>query len=317
MKNIYFNKKVFTIVIILIFISVSIQPAFADVSIESFNSELGEITVQFYETDRTYNHTVMLTKEQAEELDNLITDFEIKLNNAYNKIESEAIYKDTVVSLNDYGILPEEMSVERAQRLVTGKEHNPRVVKLFERWYKRNHEKMGDNENILCLIAGNNIDGFDSLIGRRVIIISKSLRNSLMMTLHNLSQKYPKLRDFIYKIVGLIDSLCFKFIQPFKVGFELFFGEKSIKRGVTNYFPCSGEIITLGLNGITHYKGDFYGQLPLLPVLMIHSNIFIEYYYSGAVGYTGISLRLRDPEQFPYYFLLGSALWFKIGEEHP
>jgi hypothetical protein len=73
----------------------------------------------------------------------------------------------------------------------------------------------------------------------------------------------------------------------------------------------------LGLNGITLCKGDFYGQLPLLPVLKIYSNIFIKYFYSGAVGYTGMSLRLRDPERIPYYILLGSALWFKIGEEHP
>ena len=42
----------------------------------------------------------------------------------------------------------------------------------------------------------------------------------------------------------------------------------------------------------------------------------IFYDYSGIVGYTGITLRLQGPE-VEYYFLFGSALWFKIGRGHP
>jgi hypothetical protein len=142
MKNVHLKNSL-VVGIIFLFISVGIQPAFAnDISIKLDNSELVEIKVEFYETDRTYNHTVLLTHEQTEELKNLINDYEIKLENTDNKIETEAIYKNIVVSLNEYGLLPEDMSIEKAQRLVTGKEHNPVVVKLFEGLYKRNQKSI-------------------------------------------------------------------------------------------------------------------------------------------------------------------------------
>jgi len=303
--------------VIVLFVGIGIQPVFADESIESDDSELVEITIEFYEMNRTYNHTVLLTKGQIRELENLINNFEIKLGNADNKIEKEAIYKDTVVLLNDYGLLPKGMSVEKAQRLVTGKEYNPVVVKLFERWYKRNHESMGDNENILCLMIGD-LNGVVSG-ARGIMTILTPLWNFINIGLWDLGEKYPFLEKLCHEVLIKIPEILFLlwFARPFGVGFELFFGRRFVPPiPGEEYGPCSGNIISVGLNGETNNKGIFYGQLPLLPFIGdITSDGNIVYYYSGAVGFTGIKMLLAG--YYMHYIILGSALWFKIGKEHP
>ena len=305
--------------VIVLFIGIGIQPAFADKSIESDNSELAEITIEFYETDRTYNHTVLLTKGQIRELENLINNVEIKLGNADNKIEKEAIYKDTVVLLNDYCLLPKDISVEKAQELVTGKEYNSVVVKLFERWYKRNHESMDDNENILCLIAG---DGFIIHGARGIMTILAPIWNFIYKGLWDLGEKYPFLEKLCHEVLIKIPENLFLLwvARPFGVGFELFFGCKIVSPLSVEYRSCPGDFISIGLNGIISNKGNFYGQLPLLPFIgliydgSVYDNI-INYYYPGAVGFTGIKMLI--PGYYTHYIILGSALWFKIGEEPP
>ena len=303
--------KTLVVGVIVLFIGVGIQPAFAELSIKSDNSELVEITVQFYETDRTYNHTVMLTQEQAEELENLINDFEIKIDNADNKKETEAVYKDTVVSLNEYGILPEGMSIEKAQRLVTGKEYNPVVVRLFERWYIRNHESMDDNENILCLIVGWCFDS--PFASRGIVTITKPIWNFLYKALYDLGESSPLLEIICHDIlIGILEGFFgLWYFRPFGIGFELYFGYKQERDGTEYYIPSHiYDIFSLGLNGIKHYRGDYYGQLPLLPLF--------DCFLSGAVGYTGIKMGFPTSVYYGWnFFLLGSALWFKIGEEHP
>jgi len=311
-------SKTLTISVILLFIGVGIQPAIAINSIEPDNSEHEEITIQFFETDRTYNHTVMLSREQIEELEDLIDDFEIRMDNADNRLETEAIYKDIVVSLNDIGILPESMSIEKAQRLVTGKEHNPVAVRLFERLYERNQGKMGDNENILCSIGGWCISGIGSTRG--IMTITAPIWNYLYKTIFILGEKFPLLEELFHDVlldVLLIPSMVWVY-RPFGVGFELFFGGKYEYPDEIIYFPNSVEISTLGLNGKKTFKGKWYGHLPLSPfIFMIHKGEKkISYGYPGAVGFTGIkipSLGGYGPAQF----LFGSALWVKLGEEPP
>jgi hypothetical protein len=108
--------------VILSFIGVAVHPAMADISVVSDDSELVEITVQFYEINKTYNHTLMLTQQQAEELELLINNTKTVLDAADNSEETETIFKDTVSSLNELNLLTNGMNVEKVQRLVTGKE---------------------------------------------------------------------------------------------------------------------------------------------------------------------------------------------------
>jgi hypothetical protein len=302
-------KRILTTVVILLFIGVGLQSAFAINPIKPDDSELEEITVQFYETDKTYNHTVMLTRGQIVELENLIDDFEIKIDNADNRLETEAIYKDTVVSLNDYGILPDGMSVEKAQRLITGKEHNPVVVSLFERWYNRNHKSMGHNENVLCFIGGYSSN---SVPVRGIFTIITPIWNFLVKTFNKLGKIGPIFEEIFHEI--LISSMIMlnelMALQPFGIGFELLFGDELN----SEYTPSHVEINTLGLNGKKTFNGEMYGQLPLPPfILPYHTSL---YCFPGAIGFTGI--KILDITHYSNIIVyLGSALWVKLGEEPP
>ena len=81
-------KKSLIIGIIVLFLGVAVQPGIiADVSIKSDNSDLEEITIQFYESDRSSNHTILLTKEQVDELENRVVKLEKKMLLTRSKIE--------------------------------------------------------------------------------------------------------------------------------------------------------------------------------------------------------------------------------------
>lgn len=56
MKNVHFNNIVFTISIIVMFISVGIQPAFAEISIQSYNSAVNPapISKEIYENSNCF-----------------------------------------------------------------------------------------------------------------------------------------------------------------------------------------------------------------------------------------------------------------------
>ena len=288
--------KLLVVGVIVLFIGVAVQPAIADVSIEPDNSELVEITVQFYEVDRTYNHTVLLTKEQVRELENLINNFEIKLDRSDNKIETEAIYKDAVVSLNDYGILPEDMSVDKAQRLVTGKELNTRFIRFFERWYSKNPKSLDDNENILCLIAGKSSQtAFFAPIGRILMVCFEYLPYFLLSPI------------FYFILIGTWIWT----IKPLSFGYEIGLGKMvEIPPGEPDYYPSKGWVNTIGLGGLKKWNGSFYGQLPLSK-FFIYWGLFDEF-YPGVFGFIGIKIGLITTSSY-----FGFALRVKIGEKHP
>jgi len=313
------HKKIITAIgITILFLGIGIQPAFAINPNEPNDSKLEEITIEFYETDKTYEHTVMLTREQIKELKNLIDDFEIKIDNADNKIETEAIYKDTVVSLNDIGILPEGMTVEKAKRLVTGKEHNLAVVKIFKGLYKKNYEKIGDNENIICLVGGWGIN--DMFFTRGIMTVLTPIWNSLYKTIYDLGKIGPLFELFVYEILlNFFDiPLSIRALRPFGVGYELFFGRKAVSPDTTRYTPCPVEINSSGLNGKITFNGDMYGQIPQLPIISdinTHDGT-ISYGYPGIIGFTGVHLIFPSMWGVNIFFL-GSALWVKLGEEHP
>jgi len=88
----------------------------------------------------------MLTQEQVDELDNHFDNFKVKLDNAITKGDTVEIYNDMVISLDEFGLLPDYMTVDEAQQLVTGKNYplfNSNIVSaLFE------------NSNFFCLISG-------------------------------------------------------------------------------------------------------------------------------------------------------------------
>ena len=301
-------KNGLVMVVILLFIGVAFQPVIiADVSIEYDDSELVEITIEIFEVNRVQKYTVILTQKQAEELENLINNFEIELDSADSIDETEAIFKDTVVSLNKLGLLLGGMSVEEAQRLVTGEEQNPRIVKLFERYYSKNQKSLDIDRNFLCLIAGDTsntvfIGPFALLFGLHGPLLF--VRNFAFFEW--LKNNNPDFWSWWSVNFGNFHSILLFFrmffwiafgaglnFLPLKIGAYMFYGWYTPSFDPweeSEWIPAKGWIITNGLSGKKQWTGSFFGDV---------------------LGFTGIKI-YRDLFDF---FYLGSALLVRIEEE--
>jgi hypothetical protein len=289
--------KTLVVGVIILFIGVGVQPVFAVKTIETYDTELEEITIQFYETDRTYNHTILLTKEQVKELENIFNSVRSSLDNADSPIEIEVIYDNAVVSLDNLGLLPDEMNIEYTQRLVKGKTQNPTIVNTFKRW-SNSKGSMDANENFNCYISGSATETyFQSPIGT----ISWGLMNMIweFFARFEYFREYfifPILSFFSFPLIFLMPVLWLA--NPIPFGYRIGYGAKYSTPDGNEKRPAKGWVHTEGDNGTKDWEGSFYGNLPKPQFAGL-----LSLCYTGTIGYTGIKY-IDD------YF--GYALWVKI-----
>lgn len=301
--------------------------------LEQVDSELFEITVQICELDSIQNYTILITHQQLEELNNLIDNVENQLDNANSIEECKSIYESAVLSLNNIGVLPDELSVEEYQQLVTDINGNQRLLDLINRL---NKQVSGNDyaENFLCLIAGQTnytfiigpsaiasiILGFGAFLG--IILMTASLEG-LDLFFH-----YTKIGKFLYErnpnliesimstiygafLITAFSSVILSFmphLQPFKMISFIGLGVQTGNPDWHNvrHYPANGWLFTIGINGIQYSEGPFYGQLSeflILPLELV--------YYIGVLGFTGIKIGtiLTDT------FYIGTALKVAIGPD--
>ncbi|PNX46208.1 MAG: hypothetical protein BV459_06880, partial [Thermoplasmata archaeon M11B2D] len=114
-------KEIFVLGVILLFIGVAVAPSInQSVVTASREDDLVDVTTHACGIHGYNDTTVKLTREQYKNLEEYLVEFRAKLNQTTSREEAVPIFKDAVVELDTYGLLPEGMSVKLAQRLVTG-----------------------------------------------------------------------------------------------------------------------------------------------------------------------------------------------------
>ena len=132
-------SKCLAVGIILLFIGIAVTPSINHGVVKaSQDNDLVGVTTQACGIKGYGDTTVKLTREQYQNLEQYLVEFRAKLNQTMTRAEAVPIFKEAVVELNKYGLLPKGMSVERAQRLVTGQ-----------------YQKLALRGNYLCLVTGN------------------------------------------------------------------------------------------------------------------------------------------------------------------
>jgi hypothetical protein len=111
-----------------------------------------EVTTQACGIKGYGNIPVKLTREQYQNLEQYLVEFRARLNQTSTRDEAIPIFKDAVVELDKYGLLPKGMRVSQAQRLVT----------LGDRIYfmgNRMKTSLEDSLNVFCFFAaiGDNV----------------------------------------------------------------------------------------------------------------------------------------------------------------
>jgi hypothetical protein len=147
-------RKCLAVGIILLFVGVAIAPSInVNIVKASNDNDLVEITTQACGIKGFGNTTVKLTRQQYQNLEQYLVGFRARLNQTTTREEAIPIFKETVVELNKYELLPKGMSVQKAEKLVTGEYLNKKIMNALELFAKKN---MFLNEaNYLCLTVGH------------------------------------------------------------------------------------------------------------------------------------------------------------------
>ena len=284
-------KKLLVVGVIGLFLGLACAPSInANVSKES---ELVEITTEVCGLGGR-KYTVQLTKEKAEEVDRLFENIRDKLNTTDSREEAEEIFKEAVMELDKYGLLG-ELSVEQANRLVTGGLLKKMEKRLLYRIYDKNLLKLEDNENVFCLIAGQT--AYSTVENYRIRFWTNILT-------YILEKEYYDIVGFFRSI--LIIHILFLQAFPLTLGGIIGFGmHKYIPFNIYYHIPAEGWIQTIGLNGIKGWNGSFWGILPIQSLY----NHPTQKWYPGVLHFTG--LNIFNPKDSKH-FILGSSLWVKI-----
>jgi hypothetical protein len=266
-------NKSLAIGVILLFIGIAVAPSINQSVVKaSTDNDLVEVTSQACGIKGYGNTTVKLTRQQYNDLEQYLVEFRARLNQTTTREEAIPIFKEAVVELNKYGLLPKGMNVERAQRLVTGSYFNQQILNKLSTTVYRN-QNFQNKSNLLCLIAGS-LDGgsFEQPLPRLILTLIINYIGGYLFII--------ALIVLYYAFTYFIDKL------PFSIHSLIFTGDLDWTHG---------WLITIGLLGIKTCDGYFTGTLP---------SIF--FYELLARGFTGIKLGFNG--EYSYQFFMGTAL---------
>ena len=98
--------------------------------------------------------TVRLTARNYQDLQQYLADFRTKLNQTKTTVEAAQVFDEAVIKFNQFGLLPQGMSVTEAQHIVHRREFN----NLLQNSQRKTTS--GGLVNILCLITGQSTHTF-------------------------------------------------------------------------------------------------------------------------------------------------------------
>ena len=263
-------KKGLVVSVIFLFIGVAIAPSInTSVVKASDDDDLVEVTTQACGIKGYGNTTVKLTREQYRNLEQYLVEFRARLNQTSTRDEAVPIFKEAVVELNKYGLLPKGMSVERALKVITGVYNNKNIMKVQETLLRSHLLTQEDMSNDFCLIAGQTT-------------------NTLIQPILNYFTQIPLLTIEVIPIIllfvlfaagwiiGGTDTIIFTILFgllyiPFTIPLVcyLLYMKYSCERqkiliGADLYlFNSTGWVDTIGLTGKKSINGSLRGQIPL------------------------------------------------------
>ena len=307
-KSLYKKDLVFGI--IALFVGVVLAPAItaivplSDITSprisenKELSNDLVEITVQVGNKD----HKVMLTPDQANELENLIDRTKTQLDTATTIEETSCIFNDTVVSLFDLSMLPDGLSIEEVQQLVNGMELDSRIIKKLGGLFKINQGTLDVEQNFLCLISGQT---YNSNILRRHIVVA---------LIFSLIPLFAILGELLGEPALFLLPIYYSLYKPIAFGSRISFGHYGKGSFGWRKTPAHGWLHSIGLNGIKKWNGSFYGKIPI-PYGLLISLALQSFFYTGITGFTGINIQTDQQNNEDFY--LGAALWVNIGYDPP
>jgi len=260
------TRKCLAVGIILLFVGIALAPSFnQSVVTASTDDDLVEVTTKACGIKGYGNTTVKLNKEQYQKLKQYLLVFRARLNQTSTREEAVPIFKEAVVELDKYRLLPKGMSVEQAQYFVTGKSHNMRINQLIRDTLKK--KNLNDSVNILCLITGHSTYTEIVTLFQMVLLFGYLKILSYMVNL--------PLPIYLFIVIVLLDITMVFFALDYLLPMVLL-SDIYIHGG-----DCS--LFSLGLGGYKNWVGNFSGYIHGFTgfKLLLDLETPIEFFYIG------------------------------------
>jgi hypothetical protein len=326
-------KRGFIVSVIILFIGITVAPSINfSVVKASTDDDLVEVTTQAYGIKGYGNTTVKLTREQYNNLEEYLVEFRARLNQTSTREEAIPIFKDAVVELDKYGLLPRGMSVERVMRLIT-KSNDQRLKGL---------DSLGldPDANYFCLVSGltTSVMSFSPLnnLAQMSIHLFEDFENTHRDLIIRLIELTEKIHEKIVNIstwlqnhnMVLFRTLIWLLLVPIPISAMIIFYQVLFAGYLTSVFPfgllsvltfgllsvyddfsSSGWMFSIGLNGVKKYEGnELWGTARKQGL-----ETAFQYCFPGALGFTGLKIGVL----FEKTFFLGSALKVKLSPDKP
>jgi hypothetical protein len=295
--------KCLTVGIILLFICVAIAPSINHSVVKaSQDDDLVEVTTQAYGIKGYGNTTVKLTKEQYQDMEQYLVDFRARLNQTTTREEAVPIFREAVMELDKYGLLPEGMGVERAQQLVIGRSPNIVTNKLQEKSLSSDIYN-----NLFFLIAGRGKEiGVLEFIGSIWYIFYGIglFFYAIFLILNDITHLFTIPYIFFTSIVSTLDKIGTRLWNYLDKRLIVFGSDIFYWRGYSN-----GWIHTFGLLGNKNISGDLEGVLPYYIPGFRNFLILQGDTGRGVSGFNGIRIYSEDDVVL---FYIGNALQMRI-----
>jgi uncharacterized protein YaaR (DUF327 family) len=302
-------KKLLVMGVVFLFIGVAVAPSINQSVVKaSSDNDLVEVTTQACSIQGYGNTSVKLTKQQYKDLLEYLVDFRARLNQTITREDALPIFKEAVVELNKYGLLPKGMSVEQAQRLVIRLYQNTKLVKCVkcvEKLLNTSEKSLLQEGNRVCLICGKAQSNtyFQGPVSKVIYDVLYILMN--VFDKYSVTGSIAMLFCLLLLIHASMTIIFSNILRDLPyIGATIYYGGAEWGPGMKiHYYPAEGNIWTIGLIGIRNWNGQFYGKLSSLRL-----DGFFSQYYPGVNGFTGLRLYLISSD---FYF--GSALNVNVG----
>ncbi|HWR64076.1 MAG TPA: hypothetical protein VN365_06725 [Candidatus Thermoplasmatota archaeon] len=297
-------KKILVVGVILLFLSVAFVPSINLSAVKaSADDDLVEVTTQACGIQRYGNTTVKLTKEQYQDLEQYLVEFRERLNQTSTRGEAVRIFKDAVVELNKYGLLPRGMSENQTLKLIL--RHNEQRLPVLD-------------ANYFCLVSGKTTN---TLSYGPLATVADDILLFIFLLLSNPRHLSGTLLgdfiDWLLNILWIIKETIMTisaglfFIMLWTGGLFSVFSPIGLLTLLTfgyttgNYendkYPSSGWVYSIGLTGMKKYDGpELWGTARTYPYIVFPFATL----YPGVLGFCGLKIKSSSG----YSFFIGSAL---------
>ncbi|MFA5102944.1 MAG: hypothetical protein WC525_07285 [Candidatus Thermoplasmatota archaeon] len=254
--------------------------------------------------------TVLLTRTQLREIETIFDTLRNRLSTARTNEETRKIFNDTIIELDRYHILPEDMSVALAQRLVNHAfliQRTPLFQKLSQKFQGTPVE--GAIQNSFCSVAGNTTNTHFAKLAKRT-----ALRLYYLIDYYTGNALLVKIATALYVVCRDISKINQLFLQQDgrHLGVCIYYGNYHYTPYPNWLSPATGWISTDGVKGKQNISGSFWGQT-MTGGWQPQVDWYMNYSWRGCLGFTG--LILYDDTDTAYY--LGSALAVNVGPDRP